>query len=799
MAFLANGRDRQAAVDRLLVCVLAAAGCLCSSHLPSAEAGLRPVPVREALAAASFRRLGSLAAISPDGQFVAYTVCDPKRHLVSDHDVDTAFTSTGTPVLSVGCDVFVQSTKATVARNVSEGKGSNWLPVWSPNGRHLAFYSDRDGASRVWLWNRDDGRLTRASEVITRVLFGFDAAAWTPDGTRLIVKVLPEGKTPQEMVHGQLEHAVAGDEKEPGSTVAIHRSVPPDNDQPQRIAPPDELLADLAVVDLSTGDCHRIRRNVRANGFSLSPDGMLVAIATHTGRTSQDSQTNEYDFLILRLDGTERAVVHHVRQDLGLSFNWSPDGRQLAYLSTDRSAGAETWGPTDAKDVNDSSGLFLISMADGTIKRFHSPAGITFTAGYRQPRWSPTGKALYFVSGGRLWRGVVDTNQIAAVTGEASRDVLDIVSAQDQAGVWSRDGGRSICVVTQDHQTKQNGFYKVDTTTEAWTKLLEEPATYGRRFEAPIASTDGQYILYRSERADRAPEIWIAAADFGATRPFSDLNPTLRKYAYGGSRVIDYLSLDGQPLHAALLLPPDYRDGHRCPLVIWLYASALGSQNVNRFGLMDVPFNLQMLATRGYAVLWPDIPVHKGSPLQDILKGVMPALDKAIELGIGDPDRLAVMGQSNGGYSVLSLLVQTRRFHAAIMNAGFGDLVGLYGVMGPNGAAVWSPWLEQFGGGMTGPPWEVPQMYVQNSPVFFLDRLTTPLLIQAGAADEGIVHLSDEVFVGLQRLQKDVTYLRYNGEGHVLASYPNLVDYWNRVLAFLAQKLGPSAHDTSTR
>lgn len=126
------------------------------------------------------------------------------------------------------------------------------------------------------------------------------------------------------------------------------------------------------------------------------------------------------------------------------------------------------------------------------------------------------------------------------------------------------------------------------------------------------------------------------------------------------------------------------------------------------------------------------------------------------------------------------------------MNAGFGNLAAFYGAMGPDGAGGWIPWLEDRGGAMGAPPWEAPQRYVENSPIFYLDRVQTPLIMQAGGADRSVVPYSDEVFVGLKRLSKDVTYLRYAGEGHVLAAYPNLVDYWTRVLAFYDRHLKPA-------
>src|SRR3546814_15479396 len=96
------------------------------------------------------------------------------------------------------------------------------------------------------------------------------------------------------------------------------------------------------------------------------------------------------------------------------------------------------------------------------------------------------------------------------------------------------------------------------------------------------------------------------------------------------------------------------------------------------------------------------------------------------------------------------------------MNAGFGDLTAFHGTMG----GAWIPWLEKRGGSMKVPPWEAPQRYVENSPIYYLDRIETPLIIQAGSADLSIVQHSDQVWVEMQRLSKPATYLRSGGESH---------------------------------
>src|SRR5260370_19550185 len=112
-----------------------------------------------------------------------------------------------------------------------------------------------------------------------------------------------------------------------------------------------------------------------------------------------------------------------------------------------------------------------------------------------------------------------------------------------------------------------------------------------------------------------------------------------------------------------------------------------------------------MLATRGYAVLLPDAPQHLGTPMLDLAKTILPGVDKVISMGIADPDRLGVMGHSYGGYSVLSLIVQTVRFKAALEADGMGDLISGYGQMQRDGTAFLTSVIEQdqsLAGGLLG-------------------------------------------------------------------------------------------------
>jgi dipeptidyl aminopeptidase/acylaminoacyl peptidase len=165
----------------------------------------------------------------------------------------------------------------------------------------------------------------------------------------------------------------------------------------------------------------------------------------------------------------------------------------------------------------------------------------------------------------------------------------------------------------------------------------------------------------------------------------------------------------------------------------------------------------------------------------------LPGINKVVEMGIADPKRLGLMGHSYGGYSVLSLLVQTPRFAAAVASAGIGDLMSAYGQMNAQGAAFQTSITERGQGLMGATPWEARDRYVENSPVFYLNRIITPLLIAHGSDDTNVApFLSDEVFVGMRRLGKESVYLKYSGEGHSILSwsYANRLDFCNRLIAW---------------
>ena len=291
--------------------------------------------------------------------------------------------------------------------------------------------------------------------------------------------------------------------------------------------------------------------------------------------------------------------------------------------------------------------------------------------------------------------------------------------------------------------------------------------------------------------------------------------------------LIRYRSENGDSLSAVVVLPTSYSSGRRYPVVTWVYGGEVYSDTVDAPAntISASSLNLALLAKRGYVLLCPSMPLGPkqsrgrdvtprlmngtlpsgGSDvLLQLTNGVLPAVDRLVALGIADPDRVAVLGQSFGGYSTLGLLTQTKRFRTAIALAVISDFVSQYGTLRPwdryhdnAQVALANPKMAEAGQFRLGAsPWADLWRYLVNSPVFYADRVETPVMIMQGDLDEVGPEQADEFFTALYRLGKRARLVRYVGEEHVIQSPANVRDMWMRIEEWLSETMPPTTAET---
>lgn len=542
--------------------------------------------------------------------------------------------------------------------------------------------------------------------------------------------------------------------------------------------------ADLALIEVVTGKVLRIAKGSYPAWYDFSPDGSNVAFTKAKGFESSHSSQRVYDLVVVSLpDARARIVAADIQLDFfGMTVSWSPDGKLLSYITS--SSGGEVKGD-----------CFIVPLDGGDARNATATPHPYFSNYWRAPLWDATGEHIYLLSSDSIWKVTMKEHKAEAVTTIPDKKIIEAVAPKGGGRLWSPNGGRSVIITTRDDRTKQEGFYQIDLTTGNHTRLLEEKKSYGG---SPIhnidVSSDGKQVVFVAEDATHSAELWLAGVDFKNPEQVTSINPQLDRYAMGTSRLIEWQGLDGETLRGSLLLPVAYQAGKRYPLIVKVYPEVNLSDYANNFGLN--PFgagvdNMQLFATRGYAVLLTDSSRPKVDQMRGVAKTVLPGISRLVELGIADPERLGVMGHSNGGYGTLALIVQTTRFKAAVCSGGFGNRIGSYGQMARDGSS-WAVAHSEESRGMGGPPWQFPNKYIEDSPLFYLDRVQTPLLLVHGADDTTVPSfLADEIFVGLRRLKKEVEYAKYEGEGHYEGNWGhvNQVDYLNRVIAWFDDHL----------
>ena len=747
----------------------------CAALASGLDQKAEPLPAKKLLKARSFVAY-SPVEFSPDGKSLAYTVQNPRRTepLPTNTDADR----NGVPAGTRGADILVLKVTSKEVEEVTTDGGDNWLPTWSPDGRTLAFLSSRDGQhAHLWAWNAE----TRKARMVSNVDVWTNQLQWLPGSDALVLGVLPKKLHPAEFSDAGGESGA--DDKLTStdrSLVRVYHSRPT-NQAKTKPSPPwslDNELRDLAVIDIRSGALRLIDQGHRISSFFLSPAGTSVAYTSPQEFAETGSQQILFAISEISISrGNARVLEDHVALEIGgNALNWSPDSSRIVY----RTGGMQGKGDCFVFDLRTLNTRNLTSF-----KEQH--------AGYasQAPLWDTSGRNVYFTDGYAIWRASLSESSAIKVTEISGHRIVRLLKKGAQ--IWTSEPDPRCFLLAFDEHTKEMAFYEVNTITFR-TRLVrtvgQNLMSIAQDFVGAVSS-DGRQFAFFSQDARHDMNIWLTGPDFQAPVQLTHLNPELEQYEMGKAQLIDWIGLDGDTLQGALLLPSGYQTGTRYPLIVWVYGGERGSDSVYQFGFLPGPFNLQLFATRGFAVLFPDSPQNVGTPMTDIAKTVLPGINKIIEMGIADPDRIGVAGHSNGGYSVLSLIVQTNRFKAAVDVDGMGDLIGMYGEMDALGAAFGTS-LEQSFDPLGGTPWTVRERYVENSPIFYLDRVTTPLLIVQGDRDETVSpFLADEVFVDMRTLGKEVEYAKYVGEGHSPPEWhlEHQLDFCDRVTAWFQQYL----------
>jgi dipeptidyl aminopeptidase/acylaminoacyl peptidase len=301
-------------------------------------------------------------------------------------------------------------------------------------------------------------------------------------------------------------------------------------------------------------------------------------------------------------------------------------------------------------------------------------------------------------------------------------------------------------------------------------------------FSVPVKAKDADVYLLTGQTFNEFPDLLTTDGTFKELRKVSDANPQKKQMIWGTSEVVPFRNSDGVALTAALYKPENFDPSKKYPLMVYIYEKL--TQNVNRF-VDPAPrhsVNISYYVSNGYLVLTPDIVYTIGYPGQSALKCVLPAVQAIVDKGIVDEKAIGIQGHSWGGYQIAYMVTQTNRFRAVAAGAPVVNMVSAYdGIRWGTGLPRQFQY-ERTQSRIGGSIWQYPTRFIENSPIFWMDRVQTPVLILHNDADDAVPwYQGIEYFLALRRLGKQAWMFNYNGQPHGLRNRADQKDYTIRL------------------
>jgi len=395
---------------------------------------------------------------------------------------------------------------------------------------------------------------------------------------------------------------------------------------------------------------------------------------------------------------------------------------------------------------------------------------------YGMAGWVEGGKSVLINDKYDVWQIPTGKGEAIRITNGEGREAKRIFRIRN-LGDDDNFGKSEELLLTSYHDLEKNfGFYSAQIGKTGVQRLLEED----KKFTFVAKAEDSDKILYKREAYDEFPNLWVSNNwKFNSSDQVSKLHMDLsEKWNWGKAELIDWLSLDGTFIQGVVIKPNNYDPKKKYPIMTYYYRFFTDRlHDFNEPKTNHRPVFAQYVSD-DYVVFLPDIRFEIGRPGFAATKSLVPGIQKLIEMGIADEDKLGLHGHSWSGYQTAFIVTQTDIFDAAVTGAPVSNMTSAYsGIRWASGLArqfQYEKTQSRIGESLI----EAPEKYIENSPVFFADKITTPMLIQHGDADGAVPwYQSIELYLAMRRYNKEVVFLQYHDEPHHLQKFPNKLDY----------------------
>ena len=508
----------------------------------------------------------------------------------------------------------------------------------------------------------------------------------------------------------------------------------------------------------------------KMENLTPSTDGRIaVGSDNRAYRVTSDYDPGLTDYYVVNAeDGTRKPVTQKQRFNVSLS----PGGKYALYF--------------DGKDWTS------YAVATGAKVNLTKSLGVNFfnedndtpelPNAYGVAGWTKGDKDVLIYDRFDVWQVSPDGSGAKNLTdGVGRKDKIQFRYVRLEPRERAIDASKPLLLHAENEETRDSGFYRDRIGGGLPEKLIMGAKDYNN----PTKAKDADVLMFTASRFDEFPDIWVTDANFKAPKKISNGDAQRAQFNWGTSELVNFKNTDGVPLKGMLLKPDNFDPKKKYPMIVYIYERL--SQGLHQFRNPGpgTSINPTYYVSNGYLIFMPDIVYKTGYPGRDALQCVLPAVQAVVDKGFVDENNIGIQGHSWGGYQIAYMVTQTNRFKAAEAGAAVSNMTSAYsGIRWGTGLPrqfQYEHSQSRIGGSL----WEYPMRFLENSPIFHVDKVTTPLLLINNDEDDAVPwYQGIEFYLGLRRMNKEAYMFSYNGEKHGLRKRINQKDYTRRMQEF---------------
>jgi dipeptidyl aminopeptidase/acylaminoacyl peptidase len=489
------------------------------------------------------------------------------------------------------------------------------------------------------------------------------------------------------------------------------------------------------------------------------------------------------DFYLVDIKTGEADMI---KKDIRATPQVSPEGKYLYWYS----AVDTTWNT-----FNIESGKEYKVTTPQTVQSADELNDVpNFPGSYRLAGWTENDELLLIYDRFDIWKVDPENRSLPEnVTQNGRKNKLSyrLVKFDEERDRSRFSGGdekpvdikKPLFLTAHNEITRADGYYQIEMgKSQKPTELF----TVNFSLNTPKKAKDADLVVFTKEDFQTYPNLLASDLSFIKQVQISNVAPQQKDFLWGTAELVSWTSLDGLKLEGTLHKPENFDPTKKYPMIVNFYEkSSQGLLNYRMPEMGRSTIDYHYYTSNGYLVFNPDIYYKEGYPGEDAFNCVMPGVTMLIETGFVDEEHIGAQGHSWGGYQVAYLATRTNLFAAIESGAPVVNMFSAYGgirwTSGLNRSFQYEHTQSRIGKSI----WESPLRYIENSPIFTLDKIQTPILIMHND-DDGAVpwYQGIEFFVGLRRLQKPAWLLNYNEADHWPTKLRDREDFQIRMAQF---------------